>query len=317
MRFDFEQSLIGSLPELQRFARRLTKDASQAEDLAQDCIERALRYRDRFEPGTNLEAWLVTIMKNLHLTRCRRERRVTQVELTEDSACAAPAQIWPIMLREAGEAVERLSANQKTLIRIVVIDGCNYEEAAEALGVSIGTVRSRLSRARAELRSEQDAQQDVQLAERRSVKPRAEGRSPDSEPPAAQIVEQPQATDTATAASADGFPIPASVPPAFRVLGADRSPMARGGGGSHLRAFVWRGGARIRTGGYGWPRSRDGPATTSARGPKPVNRPFLSRCQLIATMRPLRNAVRSSPAHNRRGMWRYGPSLRWATPSGM
>jgi len=153
MPFHFDRDLVGSLPELQRFARRLTRDPAQADDLVQDCVERALRNREKFEPGTNLEAWLVTIMKNLHFTRYQRERRITQTELAEDTLSTAPAQMWPIMVRETGEAIERLSPNHRQLIRIVAIDGRSYEEAAEELGVSIGTIRSRLSRARAELRS--------------------------------------------------------------------------------------------------------------------------------------------------------------------
>ncbi|HEY0832684.1 MAG TPA: RNA polymerase sigma factor [Azospirillum sp.] len=151
--FDFDRDIVRGVPELERYARRLTRNASEAEDLVQDCVERALRNRDKFEPGTNLQAWLSTILKNLHYTRCSRERRITRTEVTEDTITSPPAQDWQVMLREVGQSLEQLTPNHRRLIRMVAFDGTSYQEAAAALRVSIGTVRSRLSRARTELRA--------------------------------------------------------------------------------------------------------------------------------------------------------------------
>lgn len=152
MTFNFDRELVACMPELERYARRLARNVAQAEDLVQSCVERALRNRDRFEPGSNMPAWLCTILKNLHFTNCKRARRISETEVTEGMIVAGPAQEWQIMLRETGEALERLKPSQRRLIRAVAVDGECYQDAADALNVSIGTVRSRLSRARAELR---------------------------------------------------------------------------------------------------------------------------------------------------------------------
>lgn len=153
MTFDFDQELVGSIPDLARFARRLTRNASEAEDLVQDCVERALRHRDKFEPGTNLPAWLTTILKNLHFTRHKRERRIERTDLTDDTTTTEPVQESHVMLREVGEAMEHLSPVHRRLIEVVAIEGRSYQDAADTLDVSIGTIRSRLFRARTQLRS--------------------------------------------------------------------------------------------------------------------------------------------------------------------
>lgn len=153
MTLDFNQELVRCIPEMERYARRLTRNAAAADDLVQDCLERALRNRDKFEPGTNLEAWLCTILKNLHFTNWKRERRVATVELEEETITTAPVQEHRIMLREVGEVVATLSADHHDLIRLVALHGDSYQDAAVAMGVSIGTIRSRLSRARSQLRA--------------------------------------------------------------------------------------------------------------------------------------------------------------------
>lgn len=157
MSFDFERDLVASMAELQRYARRLVGDPTRAEDLVQDCLERALRSRDRFVPGTNLQAWLTTILKNLHFTAYHRERRMSCTEVVEDSMGAGPAQEWRVMLREVGDAIEGLSAEHRQLIRMVGVEGASYEEAAAALGTAMGTIRSRLCRARMQLRADTGA----------------------------------------------------------------------------------------------------------------------------------------------------------------
>lgn len=153
MGFCFERDLVSCLPDLGKFARRLTGSPAQADDLVQDCVERALRHRGRFEPGTNLKAWLCTIMKNLHFTAYVRGRRMPCTELVEDAVTIGPQQEWRIMLCEVGDAIEELPPDQRRMVEMVGIDGATYEEASAALGIVMGTVRSRLSRARAGLRN--------------------------------------------------------------------------------------------------------------------------------------------------------------------
>lgn len=175
MTFDFDQELVGSIPDLARFARRLTRNASEAEDLVQDCVERALRHRDKFEPGTNLPAWLTTILKNLHFTRHKRERRIERTELTDDTTTTEPVQESHVMLREVGEAMEHLSPVHRRLIEVVAIEGRSYQDAADTLDVSIGTIRSRLFRARTQLRTIRRRRRPAGPAARRPTEPAATG----------------------------------------------------------------------------------------------------------------------------------------------
>jgi RNA polymerase sigma-70 factor, ECF subfamily len=166
--FDFERELVHGMPELMRFARKLARNALEAEDLVQDCLERALRNRDRFEPGTNLHAWLCTILRNLHYTNYSRERRLCRTELTEDMTTEAPTQDWRIQLREVGEAMEKLTPEHGQVIQMVAIEGGSYKDAAAELQVSVGTIRSRLSRARTQLRSVQSRHAAVAAPERKA-----------------------------------------------------------------------------------------------------------------------------------------------------
>ncbi|MBF5094993.1 sigma-70 family RNA polymerase sigma factor [Azospirillum sp. INR13] len=154
----FDRTLIACMADLRRFALHLTKDPAQADDLLQDCLERALRYRDRFEPGTNLKAWLCTILKNLHFSACKRVRRHAETEIAEDAMESAPEQDWKVLLRETGDAIRMLAPEHREVIRLVGIEGASYEEAAETLGVAMGTLRSRLCRARRCLRAVEEAE---------------------------------------------------------------------------------------------------------------------------------------------------------------
>lgn len=153
MTHDFNRDLIRAIPTMERFARNLTRNPAEADDLVQDCMERALRYRDKFEKGTNLEAWLCTILKNIHLTRWTRARRFGEVEMMEDEVVSAPSQDHRVLLQEVAAAIDGLSAEHQRLIHFVAVNGESYHDAALSFGVSVGTIRSRLSRVRNRLRS--------------------------------------------------------------------------------------------------------------------------------------------------------------------
>lgn len=212
MTFDFDQELVGSMPDLARYARRLTRNASEAEDLVQDCIERALRHREKFEPGTNLPAWLTTILKNLHFTRHKRERRVERTDLHDDTSTTEPVQESHVMLREVGEAMEHLSPVHRRLIEVVAIEGRSYQDAADTLDVSIGTIRSRLFRARTQLRSIRRVRRPMPQAVRSPAPPPT---PPAHEPAAAEApghvaAAAPAAQPTPAARTAPAEPRPDS-----------------------------------------------------------------------------------------------------------
>lgn len=148
-------ALADQLPALLRFARSLTRDAGAADDLVQDAVVRALERHDRFDPSRDYRAWLFTLTHNLFVDGWRR-RRVHDVAMTamgqgRDSGIA-PSQEQTVMLRQALQSFDALPAEQRAVMHLVVVEGASYAEAAEILGVAIGTIMSRLSRARQTLR---------------------------------------------------------------------------------------------------------------------------------------------------------------------
>jgi RNA polymerase sigma-70 factor, ECF subfamily len=143
------------IPRLRRYARRLTKDVWRAEDLVQSCLARALAKEHLWEPGTNLRAWLFTLLHNQHVNDVRRLAREGAVVAIEDvtSSLASPPTVEAALdLSEVEQAIDRLRREQREVILLAGREGMRYEEIAAAVGVPVGTVRSRLSRARTSLR---------------------------------------------------------------------------------------------------------------------------------------------------------------------
>ncbi len=149
--YSFEAELLRCIPGLQRYACKLTRDAAAAEDLTQDCLARALSRSHCFEPGTNMQAWLTTMLKNLHFNNLQREKNVTKVELWDGAVSVEAAQMARLVVRDVTRAFSALTPSQRKVVRLVAIEGRPYQEAAERLNVSIGTIRSRLCRARERL----------------------------------------------------------------------------------------------------------------------------------------------------------------------
>ncbi|MEE8444805.1 MAG: sigma-70 family RNA polymerase sigma factor [Alphaproteobacteria bacterium] len=150
------------VPNLRRYARALTRNATQSDDLVQDCLERALSRQHLWKPGGNTRAWLFTIMHNIHANQTRRAgRRPDSAPLDEfDERHSQPAtQTSRLAGLELAAAMEALPAEQRQVILLVALEGMSYGEIAEAVGVAPGTVMSRLSRGRARLRQlmEQEA----------------------------------------------------------------------------------------------------------------------------------------------------------------
>jgi RNA polymerase sigma factor (sigma-70 family) len=160
------------IPNLRRYARVLVRDADHADDVVQDCLERAITRFHCFTPGTNLRSWLFTILLNIVRSEARtNKRRGTVVNLDEirDAAATTAPPEQPLTMRDLQHAFDQLPETFQEVVVLVAIEGMAYEEAAEIIGVPVGTVRSRLSRAREQLRRAMEA--PVAPASRAARKP--------------------------------------------------------------------------------------------------------------------------------------------------
>ncbi|WP_136683629.1 sigma-70 family RNA polymerase sigma factor [Falsirhodobacter xinxiangensis] len=142
--------VLDLIPALRAYARALCKNAADADDLVQDTLVKALGNIDKFQEGTRLRAWLFTIMRNTFLTNVKvRAREATGGEDCVSGAPVAQAtQEWYVRGRELMAAVDRLPPHYREMIILVVMLGESYEVAAEICGCAIGTVKSRVNRAR-------------------------------------------------------------------------------------------------------------------------------------------------------------------------
>lgn len=151
-----DTQIVEFIPRLRRYARVLTRgDIIAADDLVQDCLERALDRIDRWRRGTDMRAWLFTIMHNLYVNQVRRGNTGPRfVALSERQVePAAPARAERCAeLSELRSAIENLPDQQREILVLVSIEGMRYREVASILGIPEGTVMSRLSRARRQLR---------------------------------------------------------------------------------------------------------------------------------------------------------------------
>lgn len=151
---DFLDELKDTVPALRRYARALTRNIDRADDLVQDCLERAIARRGLFRPRGPLRPWLFTMLTNLHRNAVRADRRHGQtldLDTLPDLATPAP-QPGHLALAELARAIETLPLDQKEALLLVTLEGLPYAEAADILGVPQGTLMSRLGRARATLR---------------------------------------------------------------------------------------------------------------------------------------------------------------------
>ncbi len=153
---NFTDELVAMLPRLRRFARALTRSVEEADDLVQDACERALANAASYTSGTRLDSWLFRILQNRWLDRCRQSRTRGQevpVEEAFELAGADGRRDGPnrIVLSRLGAALDTLPAEQRLVLAAVCVDGLSYKEAAELLEIPVGTVMSRLARARARL----------------------------------------------------------------------------------------------------------------------------------------------------------------------
>jgi RNA polymerase sigma-70 factor, ECF subfamily len=152
---DFGSLLEHEIPRLRRYARALTRDATRADDLVQSCLLRALAKSHLWQPGTDLRAWLFTILHNQHVNDVRRAVREGINIPVEDVApvlTVPSTQGAALQLRDLDRAMARLPEEQRQVLLLVGLEGMRYEEVAAVLDIPVGTVRSRLSRGRDLLR---------------------------------------------------------------------------------------------------------------------------------------------------------------------
>ena len=152
---DTNRDIEAEIPRLRRYARALTHDIITADDLVQDCLTRALGKLHLWQEGTDLRAWLFTILHNQYVNNIRRAvREGAQVGLSESEPLLrrAPPQTKRLELRDLERAIAKLPEEQRTVILLVGLEGMHYEEVAAVLDVPVGTIRSRLSRGREALR---------------------------------------------------------------------------------------------------------------------------------------------------------------------
>jgi RNA polymerase sigma-70 factor (ECF subfamily) len=153
---EFHRLVEQEIPRLRRYARALTRSADRADDLVQETLLRAIAKAHLWQTGTDIRAWLFTIMHNQHVNmvrRAMREEATVDIEQMSSSLVATTDPTASRQLRELECALARLPDEQREVILLVGLEGMSYESAAGILSVPVGTVRSRLSRGRDTLRS--------------------------------------------------------------------------------------------------------------------------------------------------------------------
>jgi RNA polymerase sigma-70 factor, ECF subfamily len=155
-----QPDLVAAIPRLRRYARVLTGNPTRADDLVQDALLRAWDKRRLWQVGSDLRAWLFTIMHNVfvnQLALARRDRQSVSIDAGEDGGAVwqipvRPTQHARVELLEMLHEIERLPVEQREVLLLAAVEELRYDEIATVLGIPIGTVMSRLSRARAKLR---------------------------------------------------------------------------------------------------------------------------------------------------------------------
>jgi len=152
---DSGRDFVQYIPRLRRYARALTGDRGRADDLVQDTLERALIKLHLWQPGSDLRAWLFTLMHNVFVNQVRASRDAASVALDDDTALPTmrATQSDGLEVRDLQVALLRVPEEQREVLLLVGVEQMTYEEAAGVLGIPIGTVMSRLSRARERLRA--------------------------------------------------------------------------------------------------------------------------------------------------------------------
>ncbi|TIT19146.1 MAG: sigma-70 family RNA polymerase sigma factor [Mesorhizobium sp.] len=164
-----EVSIVEFIPALRAFARAFCQAREDADDLVQETLTKGLANIDKFEPGTRMKSWLFTIMRNTYYTRVRAATREAPgiVDCASLAPVSQPAQEWSMQSKEVHRAIQRLPKSQSEVLMLVGVLGVSYEETAVICGCAVGTVKSRLSRARAGVLERLGETSAQELTERR------------------------------------------------------------------------------------------------------------------------------------------------------
>ena len=154
MSAELQSALLDVLPHLRAFARSLTRNRDQADDLVNDAIVRAISASQQFTPGTNFKAWIFTILRNLFYNEGRkRHSKFTSIDdLTVNEPSISASQEASLEFCDFRRAFWQLNADQREVLILVGASGLSYEEAAAVCGCRVGTIKSRVSRARSDLK---------------------------------------------------------------------------------------------------------------------------------------------------------------------
>lgn len=152
-----QQAIAAELPRLRRYSRALLRDPAEADDLVQDCLARALGKIDQWREGESPRRWLFTILHNLYVDRARARKRRPQETSIHDFHGARlstePDQMERMAFQDVVEALQAIPADRREALVLVGIEGMSYRDAAQVLGIPVGTLMSRLGRGRQQLRS--------------------------------------------------------------------------------------------------------------------------------------------------------------------
>lgn len=149
---EFQRQILAVIPSLRRFAISLTHDVTAGDDLVQDTLLRAWRNQSRFQPGTNFEAWTFTILRNNFYSGRRKHREVEDEDGSYTARLAIPPdQAGRLDLQDVRTALDRLAPVMREALMLVTIENLSYDEAAAVMGCQVGTVKSRVWRARDQL----------------------------------------------------------------------------------------------------------------------------------------------------------------------
>jgi RNA polymerase sigma-70 factor (ECF subfamily) len=151
----FENDVLALIPALRAFAARYCRTSDEVDDLVQDTLFKAFRFRDKFQPGTALKSWLFTIMRHDFCSQyhVRKREPVTASEIIEPLLVTQPGQEWTIAVQDVTAAIDRLPQGVRDALMQASF-GISYEEAAENCGCKLGTIKSRVGRARMHLAEE-------------------------------------------------------------------------------------------------------------------------------------------------------------------
>lgn len=145
-----EEAIVALIPALRAFARTFYRDPDEADDLVQETLMKGIAHIDKFKPGTRMKSWLFTIMRNSFYTRIKVAVREAP-GLLECASCrpvAEPSQEWSVQSLEVRDVINGLPRQQREVLMLIGVLGVSYEETAAICGCAIGTVKSRLNRAR-------------------------------------------------------------------------------------------------------------------------------------------------------------------------